>query len=375
LSAPVRASGIVPLGSVSERPKERASKAREGSRPPWVQIPPLPLGDGRRVSAESADHVASPFLFGGATPKPRPAGLRPPDPRRRGCVRHPVAFAPRTPGAVVAFAIRLRPAPAPLWLRSPLEPPHRVAFARCLRCAPAVAVTPLVAFASAGPRRRGCSPSGCFAPRTPPCDWVRPLLCVLSLRLRSPPSGCVRLADPRTVVGFAPCCAFCPCPCVHHPLGAFASPTPTPQLRPPLLCVLPQPLRSPPSGCFASPAPTPRLRSPTALRSAPAAAFTTLWVRSSSRRPRCGCVRLLLWVRPAGCVGSLWLGAPGSGIVSGWSPVVGSRFSGRVFVRGRLHVRGVFGRGCLVCGHLRVGSTSCWSVPGWSSLFGDLRFW
>ena len=29
-------------GSVSERPKERASKAREGSRPPWVQIPPLP---------------------------------------------------------------------------------------------------------------------------------------------------------------------------------------------------------------------------------------------------------------------------------------------------------------------------------------------
>jgi hypothetical protein len=27
---------------VSERPKERASKAREGSRPPWVQIPPLP---------------------------------------------------------------------------------------------------------------------------------------------------------------------------------------------------------------------------------------------------------------------------------------------------------------------------------------------
>jgi hypothetical protein len=35
-------SGILTGGSVSERPKERASKAREGSRPPWVQIPPLP---------------------------------------------------------------------------------------------------------------------------------------------------------------------------------------------------------------------------------------------------------------------------------------------------------------------------------------------
>jgi hypothetical protein len=27
---------------VSERPKEHASKACEGSRPPWVQIPPPP---------------------------------------------------------------------------------------------------------------------------------------------------------------------------------------------------------------------------------------------------------------------------------------------------------------------------------------------
>ena len=35
-------SGILTGGSVSERPKERASNAREGSRPPWVQIPPLP---------------------------------------------------------------------------------------------------------------------------------------------------------------------------------------------------------------------------------------------------------------------------------------------------------------------------------------------
>jgi hypothetical protein len=42
LTNALRTSGIVTGGSVSERPKERASKAREGSRPPWVQIPPLP---------------------------------------------------------------------------------------------------------------------------------------------------------------------------------------------------------------------------------------------------------------------------------------------------------------------------------------------
>ena len=29
-------------GVVSERPKERASKAREGATSPWVQIPPTP---------------------------------------------------------------------------------------------------------------------------------------------------------------------------------------------------------------------------------------------------------------------------------------------------------------------------------------------
>ena len=34
--------GIVLAGSVSERPKEHASKACEGATPPWVQIPPLP---------------------------------------------------------------------------------------------------------------------------------------------------------------------------------------------------------------------------------------------------------------------------------------------------------------------------------------------
>ena len=39
---------------MSERPKERASKAREGSRPPWVQIPPLP-----------------PFAMTNARPSPR----------------------------------------------------------------------------------------------------------------------------------------------------------------------------------------------------------------------------------------------------------------------------------------------------------------
>ena len=37
-----RAAGIVLVGSVSERPKEHASKACEGATPPWVQIPPLP---------------------------------------------------------------------------------------------------------------------------------------------------------------------------------------------------------------------------------------------------------------------------------------------------------------------------------------------
>ena len=34
--------GIVASGGVSERPKERASKARVGETQPWVQIPPPP---------------------------------------------------------------------------------------------------------------------------------------------------------------------------------------------------------------------------------------------------------------------------------------------------------------------------------------------
>ena|GEM_PF-2065879 len=34
--------GIVSSGGVSERPKERASKARVGETQPWVQIPPPP---------------------------------------------------------------------------------------------------------------------------------------------------------------------------------------------------------------------------------------------------------------------------------------------------------------------------------------------
>jgi hypothetical protein len=33
-------------GSVSERPKEHASKACVGESPPWVQIPPLPHPEG-----------------------------------------------------------------------------------------------------------------------------------------------------------------------------------------------------------------------------------------------------------------------------------------------------------------------------------------
>ncbi len=37
--------GIVISGGVSERPKERASKARVGETQPWVQIPPPPPGD------------------------------------------------------------------------------------------------------------------------------------------------------------------------------------------------------------------------------------------------------------------------------------------------------------------------------------------
>ena len=35
-------SRIVAHGGVSERPKERASKARVGETQPWVQIPPPP---------------------------------------------------------------------------------------------------------------------------------------------------------------------------------------------------------------------------------------------------------------------------------------------------------------------------------------------
>src|SRR5690606_995646 len=36
------AADVVGEGSVSERPKEHASKACVGASPPWVQIPPLP---------------------------------------------------------------------------------------------------------------------------------------------------------------------------------------------------------------------------------------------------------------------------------------------------------------------------------------------
>src|SRR6478735_6284287 len=36
-------------GSVSERPKEHASKACVGESPPWVQIPPLPRWGRDRV--------------------------------------------------------------------------------------------------------------------------------------------------------------------------------------------------------------------------------------------------------------------------------------------------------------------------------------
>ena len=38
----LRTSRIVAHGGVSERPKERASKARVGETQPWVQIPPPP---------------------------------------------------------------------------------------------------------------------------------------------------------------------------------------------------------------------------------------------------------------------------------------------------------------------------------------------
>ena len=44
-TAPIKvrlASRIVTHGGVSERPKERASKARVGETQPWVQIPPPP---------------------------------------------------------------------------------------------------------------------------------------------------------------------------------------------------------------------------------------------------------------------------------------------------------------------------------------------
>src|SRR5690606_17247372 len=60
-----RRSGNLSGGGVSERPKERASKAREGSRPPWVQIPPPPLsflsvaGSGRSTGAVVAGALPS----------------------------------------------------------------------------------------------------------------------------------------------------------------------------------------------------------------------------------------------------------------------------------------------------------------------------
>src|SRR4051794_36354942 len=44
ISAPRAASCTLLGGGVSERPKEHASKACEGVTPPWVQIPPPPLG-------------------------------------------------------------------------------------------------------------------------------------------------------------------------------------------------------------------------------------------------------------------------------------------------------------------------------------------
>ena len=40
-------------GGVSERPKERASKARVGATSPWVQIPPPPPFDEKCLAREA----------------------------------------------------------------------------------------------------------------------------------------------------------------------------------------------------------------------------------------------------------------------------------------------------------------------------------
>src|SRR4051812_46789387 len=49
-------------GSVSERPKEHASKACVGESPPWVQIPPLPPAEG----PHPRDHAdVGPFVVPG----------------------------------------------------------------------------------------------------------------------------------------------------------------------------------------------------------------------------------------------------------------------------------------------------------------------
>src|ERR1700754_3593377 len=54
-------------GGVSERPKEHASKACEGLRPPRVQIPSPPRGWGS-VSAECADQALA-YICPGAEPR------------------------------------------------------------------------------------------------------------------------------------------------------------------------------------------------------------------------------------------------------------------------------------------------------------------
>ncbi|MEA2506518.1 MAG: hypothetical protein QOH48_1136 [Actinomycetota bacterium] len=41
-----------PFGGVPKRPNGLASKASEGSRPPWVQIPPPPLCEVRLAMTE-----------------------------------------------------------------------------------------------------------------------------------------------------------------------------------------------------------------------------------------------------------------------------------------------------------------------------------
>ena len=51
--------GKVPGGGVSERPKEHASKACVGSRPPWVQIPPPPPLERPNIHCNSNEYWVS----------------------------------------------------------------------------------------------------------------------------------------------------------------------------------------------------------------------------------------------------------------------------------------------------------------------------